>query len=91
VVKKVADVHMMPWSAHEREEASSASARARARINDLERELEEITRKCMMTSTHALKTASQLAKQAMAEDEAALSSSYKKSRRVMIESGSKVA
>ena len=35
---------------------------SRMRISELERELEEITKKAIMTSTHASKTASALAK-----------------------------
>ena len=82
---------MMPWAVgQELNEAQSASSRARARIAELERELEDITRKAMTTSMHARATAAQLAQEAMKE-EAAMASSYKKSRKVMIESASKLA
>lgn len=91
VLKKVADLHLMPWAAgKELEAAQTASARAKARIMDLERELEEITRKTMTSQAAALHTASALAKEAMMEDEANVASSYKKSRKVMIESAQKV-
>ena len=89
--KKVADVRMMPWTVGpELDEAQSASARARQRILDLERELEEVTKKALTTRTHAARTAKALAQQAMAEEDA-LASSYKKSKKVMIESSSKMA
>ncbi|TRY79821.1 hypothetical protein TCAL_10260 [Tigriopus californicus] len=87
ICKKVADVHMMPWAlGTELDEAQSASARARSRISELERELEEITKRAMTTSTHARRTAAQLAKEASLEDEQAMASTYKKSRKVMIQS-----
>lgn len=89
--KRMADVHMMPWSAGaELDEANSASSRARSRISELERELEEITRKAMMTSSHARQTAAQMAKAAQLEDSEAMSNSYRKSKKVMIESSQKV-
>jgi len=91
IIKKVADVHMSPWSkGQELDEANAASARARARILELEKELEEITRKAMTTQVTALKTAKQMAAEATREDEAAMASSFKKSKKVMIESSSKI-
>merc|ERR1719429_436837 len=91
IIKKVADVRMSPWSkGQELDEANAASARARARILELEKELEEITRKAMTTQVKALKTAKQMAMEATREDEAAMASSIKKSKKVMIESSSKI-
>ena len=91
IIKKVADVRMSPWSkGQELDEANAASARARARIVELEKELEEITRKAMTTQVKALKTAKQMAMEATREDEAAMASSVKKSKKVMIESRSKI-
>lgn len=91
ICKKVADIHMSPWSAgQELNEANNASARARARILELEKELEEITRKAMTTQVRAIKTAKQMAAEATLEDEQAMKSSYKKSKKVMIESSSKM-
>ena len=91
IIKKVADVRMSPWSkGQELDEANAASARARARILELEKELEEITRKAMTTQVKALKTAKQMAMEATREDEAAMASSVKKSKKVMIESSSKI-
>lgn len=90
ILKKVVDVHMQPWSAGaELKEAEAASIRSRTRLADLERELEEITRKAMTTQTRAIKTAKQLATEAMMEDQA-MASSYKKTKKVMIESSAKV-
>jgi len=91
IIKRVADVRMSPWSkGQELDEANAASARARARILELEKELEEITRKAMTSQVKALKTAKQMAAEATREDEAAMASSFKKSKKVMIESSSKI-
>ena len=91
ISKKMADVRMSPWSkGQELDEANAASARARARILELEKELDEITRKAMTTQVKALKTAKQMAMEATREDEAAMASSIKKSKKVMIESSSKI-
>ena len=82
---------MSPWSkGSELDEANSASARARTRIAELERELEEITKKAMLTSTHARQPAKQMAQQASMEDASAMSNSYRKSRKVMVESAQRV-
>lgn len=91
ICKRVADVHMQPWAAGaELDEANSASARAKARILDLERELDEITRRALSAQTHACKTAALMAKEAQMEDEQAMASSYKKTKKVMVESSSRV-
>lgn len=91
VSKRIADVRMSPWSkGEELDEANAASARARARILELERELEEITRKAMTTQSRALKTAKQMAMEATREDEANVQNSFKKSKKVMIESSSRI-
>ena len=91
IIKKVADIHMSPLSkGKEIDDANAASARARARILELERELEEITRKAMTSTSKALKTAKQMAAEATREDEAAMASSFKKTKKVMIESSSKI-
>merc|ERR1711981_594446 len=90
ISKKIADIHITPFSkGQEADAASAASARARARILELERELEEITKKAMTTQVRALKTAKQMAAEAMA-DEANMSSSVKKTKKVMIESSAKI-
>lgn len=92
ICKKVADIRMSPWSkGQELDEANAASARARARILELERELEEITRKAMTTQVKALKTAKQMAAEATREDQAAMASSFTKTKKVMVESSSKIA
>ena len=53
---------MQPWANRsDMQEAEEASARARARIAELERELEEITKKALMSSSKCLKTAKQMA------------------------------
>ena len=88
---KIADVRMSPWSrGQELDEANAASARARSRILELERELEEITRKAMTTQARAMKTAKQMAMEATREDEANVQNSFTKSKKVMIESSSRI-
>ena len=90
VSKKIADIHITPFDkGQEMNDANAASARARARILELEKELEVITRKAMTTQVQALKTAKQMAAEAYA-DEANMTSSVKKSKKVMIESSAKV-
>ena len=90
IAKRVADVHMMPWAAgQELDEANSASARARARISELERELDVITKKALSSQTAAMKTAAQLAKEAMMEDEK-MATSMKKTKRILVESTQKL-
>jgi hypothetical protein len=92
VNKKIADIRMQPWMNHtEMKEAEEASFRARARIAELERELEEITKKALMTSSKCLKSAKQMAYQASMEaEEEAKASSVKKSKKVMIQSSSSI-
>jgi len=91
ILYKIADIHIAPFSKGlEMDTANAASARARARILELERELEEITKKAMTTQVRALKTAKQMAAAAYAEDESAMKSSVKKSKKVMIESSAKI-
>lgn len=92
VNKKIADIRMQPWMNHtEMREAEEASARARARIAELERELEEITKKALMTSSKCLKSAKQMAYQASMEaEEEAKASSVKKTKKVMIQSSSSI-
>jgi len=83
---------MQPYSGgQEIREAEAASLRARARILDLERELDEITKRAIMTSTKAVKSAKQMAYEAsMACQEEAKAASTKKSRKVIIESSSSI-
>jgi len=91
ISKKIADIHITPFSkGKEMEAANAASARSRVRILELERELEEITKKAMMTQVRALKSAKQMAAEAYAADESAVASSSKKSKKVIIESSAKV-
>ena len=92
VCKRVADIRMQPWANRsDMQEAEEASARARARIAELERELEEITKKALMSSSKCLKTAKQMAYQASMEaDEEAKAMSSKKSKKVMIQSSTQI-
>ncbi len=60
------------------------------RIVELERELDEITKRAIMTTSSAAKSARYMAKEAMAE-EASSADSYKKTRKVMVESSKKMA
>lgn len=80
---------MQPWSNRtDMQEAEEASARARARIVELERELEEITKKALMASSKSLKSAKQMAYQASMEADEEARASTKKSKKVMIQSSS---
>lgn len=89
---KIAGAHMQPWSNRtDMQEAEEASARARARIVELERELEEITKKALMASSKSLKSAKQMAYQASMEaEEEAKASSSKKSKKVIIQSSKSI-
>ena len=61
IEKKIADIRMQPYvGTQEVREAEAASLRARARILDLERELDEITKRAIMTSTKAVQSAKQV-------------------------------
>jgi len=90
IEKKIADIRMQPYvGTQEVREAEAASLRARARILDLERELDEITKRAIMTSTKAVQSAKQMAYQASMEaQEEAKAASTKKSRKVIVESSS---
>merc|ERR1712038_1435311 len=90
IEKKIADIRMQPYvGAQEVREAEATSLRARARILDLERELDEITKRAIMTSTKAVQSAKQMAYQASMEaQEEAKAASTKKSRKVIVESSS---
>jgi hypothetical protein len=90
IEKKIADIRMQPYvGTQEVREAEAASLRARARILDLERELDEITKRAIMTSTKAVQSAKQMAYQAnMESQEEAKAASTKKSRKVIVESSS---
>ena len=82
---------MQPWSNRtDMQEAEEASARARARIVELERELEEITKKALMASSKSLKSAKQMAYQASMEAEAeakAASAAEKKRETAVVTKG----
>merc|ERR1719273_2228187 len=92
VNKRVADIRMQPWmNRTDMQEAEEASARARARIVELERELEEITKKALMSSSKSLKSAKQMAYQASMEaEEEAKAASTKKSKKVIIQSSKSI-
>merc|ERR1712142_361342 len=92
ISKKIADIRMQPYvETQEIREAEAATLRARARIMDLERELEDITKRAIMTSTKAVKSAKQMAYEAsMAAEEESKAASTKKSRKVIVESSSKI-
>jgi len=92
IEKKIADIRMQPYVGNQEvRDAEAASLRARARILDLERELDEITKRAIMTSTKAVKSAKQMAYEASMEAaEEAKASSTKKSRKVIVESKSSI-
>ena len=92
VNKRVADIRMQPWmNRSDMQEAEEASARARARIVELERELEEITKKALMSTSKSLKSAKQMAYQASMEaEEEAKAASSKKSKKVIIQSSRQI-
>jgi hypothetical protein len=92
ICKKVADARMQPWNVgYDLDAAESASAKSRMRIADLERELDEITKRAMMTTTHACISAKAMSKAAMMEEDKMAASSYKKTKKVMIESSRKMS
>jgi len=92
IEKKIADIRMQPYVGNQEiRDAEAASLRARARILDLERELDDITKRAIMTSTKAVKSAKQMAYEASMEAaEEAKASSTKKSRKVIVESKSSI-
>merc|ERR1712198_725028 len=92
IEKKIADIRMQPYVGNQEiRDAEAASLRARARILDLERELDDITKRAIMTSTKAVKSAKQMAYEASMEAaEEAKAASTKKSRKVIVESSAKI-
>lgn len=92
ISKKIADIRMHPYQGNQEvREAEAATLRAKARILDLERELDDITKKAIMTGTKAVKSAKQMAYEAnMEAEEEAKASSTKKSRKIIMESNNKI-
>jgi len=84
ISKRMADIRLSPWRGQELDTEYKTSQEARARINGLERELDEITRKAMAYRSHH-KSAREMAADAL-RDEAHLSSSNKRTKRVTYES-----
>jgi hypothetical protein len=69
---------------------TSFFSNSRCRIQELERELEEITLKTTTSQTRALQTARQMAAAASLEDEASMAAFTKKTRQVIMESSRKI-
>jgi len=84
VSKRMADIRMTPYRGEELQQEYQASQQSRARLTSLNRELESITRNNMAYRSNYGKTARQLAKEAM--DDEKMSSSYKKTRKIAIQS-----
>eukprot|EP00092_Neocalanus_flemingeri_P032209 GFUD01035008.1.p1 GENE.GFUD01035008.1~~GFUD01035008.1.p1 ORF type:complete len:232 (+),score=75.10 GFUD01035008.1:112-807(+) len=84
ISKRMADIRLSPWRGQEMDTEYRTSQEARGRIQGLERELEEITRKAMTYRSYH-KTAKELAAEAL-RDDALMSSSTKRTKRVTYES-----
>merc|ERR1712198_757017 len=88
ICKKVADIHMSPYDSREIGVARQASAQGRLKLERMEKELDSITSSAMKYKSFYLKSASQMAKEAMeaAETEAMAS---KKIKRTVVEESSR--
>jgi len=88
ICKKVADIHMTPYDNREIGMARQASAAGRVKVERMEKELAAITSSAMKYKSFYLKSASQMAKEAMeaAETEAMAS---KKVKRTVVEESSR--
>jgi len=88
ICKKVADIHMCPYDSREVTAARQAMAQGKLKIEKMEKELDSITASAMKYKSMYLKSASQMAKEAMeaAESEAMAS---KKIKRTVVEESSR--
>merc|ERR1712215_176999 len=91
ICKKVADLRMTPFEGRELESYSEASMRGRLRVQKLEKELSALTSSAMKYKSSYLKSASQMAKEAIeaSESEAAASKTMRKT--TIVESSRQVA
>jgi len=89
ICKKVADIHMAPYAKGEAETAAQASLARWSKVNKMESDLEALTKTAMTYSSCYKKSAAQMAKEAMSEDASAVASSYKKTKKTIVESSSK--
>jgi len=88
ICKKVADIHMTPYDSREIGMARQASAAGRLKVERMEKELASITSSAMKYKSFYLKSAAQMAKDALeaAETEAMAS---KKVKRTVVEESSR--
>merc|ERR1711936_1427934 len=91
ICKKVADLRMTPFEGRELESYSEANMRGRLRVQKLEKELSALTSCAMKYKSSYLKSASQMAKEAIeaSESEAAASKTMRKT--TIVESSRQVA
>merc|ERR1711892_112802 len=84
ISKRMVDIRLSPWRGQELDTEYKNNQEARARIQGLERELDEITRKAMTYRSYH-KSAKEMAAEAL-RDDALMSSSNKRTKRVSYES-----
>lgn len=87
ICKVVADLHIAPFEGKEITSAKAASTQGRLKIERMEKELDKVTSSAMAYKSIYLKSASQMAAEAMSACEAEASSS-KKTRKTIVESSS---
>ena len=80
---------MAPYAKGEAETAAQASLARWSKVNKMESDLEALTKTAMTYSSCYKKSAAQMAKEAMSEDASAVASSYKKTKKTIVESSSK--
>lgn len=86
IYKRIADIRMTPFRGQELEEEYKTAQHSRAKLSSLNRELEDVTRRAMTYRPAYGKTAAELARDAM--NESSMSSSYKKTSKVVVDSKS---
>jgi len=89
ICKKVADIHMAPFEGREIAAARSALSQGKLKIDKMEKELAAITTSAMKYHSVYLKSARQMASEAMMAAEAEEKSSSKKVRKTIVESSSR--
>jgi len=91
ICKKVADIHMAPYAKDEVSSAAKASQASWSKVSKMEADLAALTQSAMAYKSVYLKSASQMAAEAMSEDASAVASSYKKTKKTVVESSSRKA
>jgi len=88
ISKRMADIRLSPWRGQELDTEYKTNQESRARIQGLERELQEITRKAMTYRSYH-KSAKEMAAEAM-KDDALMSSSTNRTKRVTYEANNRL-